>query len=76
MSNFQSIPISFSATELSLMWHGVKILIERQKEIIKNSKPPYTLTDTGHLESLVNLQKKLKKINIDIEALIIKEIRK
>lgn len=73
---FQDIPTSFSATELSLLWQGIKISIVRQKEIIKDSRPPYTLTYTEHLKRLMGLEEKLKKINREIEKQVVKEIRK
>ncbi len=74
--NFQEIATSFSATELSILWQGVKILIERQKESIKDSQQPYTQTLNEHLGRLIALEQKLREINIEIEDKVIKEIKK
>lgn len=74
--NFQEITMSFSATELSILWQGVKILIERQKENIKGSQPPYTQTLNEHLGRLTTLEQKLREINIEVENEVIEEIRK
>jgi len=74
--NAQETTTSFSATELSLIWSGIKILIAQQKKGIKDSQEPYTQTLKEHLNRLIDLEQKLKELNIATEDMVLNELKK
>lgn len=65
-----------SATEISIIHQGVKVLIDKQLKAIRKAQEPYLTSLRSHFEYLQKLERKLYKLTIEIEDEVLNNLKK
>ena len=74
--NKYSRNLLLSATEISIIDQGVKVLIVEQLKAIRKAKEPYLTSLRSHFECLQKLERKLYKYTIEIEDEVLNDLKK
>lgn len=65
-----------SATEISIIHQGVKVLIYEQLKAIRKAEEPYLTTLSNYFEDLQKLKRKLYKHTMEIEDEVLNDLKK